>query len=178
MTANPSRINPDDVTALSLPEMLRREIDNWEQLGHPALLQRFVLRNGKAFTPRRRWVRKGEAKACYMNAAHVTLRHKKAIYVEGYAVSKSLRLMPFHHAWVTFSGDGAIDPTLNAFDYEYFGVTFDRDTLRHELKTNGVYGILDPGLGLNIGLMFRTDPELEQICNAIRRKDHERQSAR
>jgi hypothetical protein len=77
--------------------------------------------------------------------------------------------MPVHHAWVTMNGTDAMDPTLDAEKYQYLGIAFDTDTLRKELLRNGVYGILDPGLGFNTRLMFQIDPELEAICKNVKR---------
>jgi hypothetical protein len=167
---------------MTLAEVLKQEMEGWATLGHAALLQRFVIRNGKPFTPRKRIGRKRKAKMCFSNSTDFVVRNRRGTYVEGYALSKKLPIMPIHHAWVTVDGNDAMDLTLNAWDYEYFGVTFDNDTLWAELRKLKRYGILDTGLGLNHELMFRLDPELEAICTKIRddykwRKDHERQDA-
>jgi hypothetical protein len=159
-----------DWTQMTLREMLQEKIDNWARLGHPALLDRFVLRNGKAFAPGKRIGRKGKAKECYSNATEFVLRHHDAIYVEGFVINKRLPI-EIHHAWVTFDGKTAMDPTLDAERHEYFGVEFDTNTLRKEIVKLGVYGILDPGLGFNTDLIFRIDPELKAICEGIRRKE-------
>jgi hypothetical protein len=152
---------------MTMREMLQEKIDNWARLGHPALLDRFVLRNGKAFTPGKRIGRKGKAKNCYGNATKVVLRDPDATYVEGFVVNKELPI-EIHHAWVTYDGKTVMDPTLDAENYEYFGVEFDTSTLRKEMIRNKVYGILDPGLGFNTDLMFRIDPELEEIVKTVR----------
>jgi hypothetical protein len=156
-----------------LVDRLKEEIASWETLGVPSLLQRFVVRNGKSFTPRQRIGHKRKAKMCFMNAAHFALDKCAGVYVEGYALNKKLPLMPIHHAWVTLDGEAAMDPTLDAEGYEYFGVVFNQDVLRRELLRSKRYGLLDTGIGLNHELMFKIDPELETIVNAIRRKDHE-----
>lgn len=156
-----------------LTEMLAQDVVNWETLGVPSLLQRFVLRNGKAFAPVKRIGRKGTPKHCFSNATRFALDKCSGSYVEGFALNKKLPLMPIHHAWVTINGDDAMDPTLNSIDYEYFGVVFAESTLRRELIKLKHYGLLDTGFGLNHELMFALDPELETIVNAIRRKDRE-----
>jgi len=144
--------------------IITQQVECWEKLHHPALLERFVVRNGKPFAPVKRIGRKGKANECYSNAAQFVFRNG-GTYVEGFATSKALPFA-FHHAWVSIGGL-AMDPTLDAESYVYFGVEFGAETLRAEMLRNGVYGILDPGFGLNVDLMFRLDPELEAICDAM-----------
>ena len=103
---------------------------------------------------------------CFSNSTEFVVRKRQGTYVEGYALSKKFPIMPIHHAWVTMDGNDAMDLTLNAEDYEYFGVTFDNDTLWAELRKLKRYGILDTGFGLNHELMFRLDPELEANLHA------------
>ena len=151
---------------MTLQEILTEQVEGWATLGHPALLDRFILRNGKAFAPGNRIGRKGAPKECYGNATKFVFRHHDAKYVEGFVINKELPI-PIHHAWVTFDGKTVMDPTLDAEKYEYFGVEFDTSTLRKETVKLGVYGILDPGLGFNTDLMFKIDPELKTICEAV-----------
>jgi len=153
-----------------LREMLETEVSNWACLGHPALLSRFILRHGRTFTPRKRLGRRQRAKQCFLNAAQIVFRDGKATYVEGFILNMRLPIMPILHAWVTYDGKHAMDPTLpNERDYEYLGMTFDTDTLRKETVRNGVYGLLDPGIGYNTRLIFAIDPALEQICHDVKK---------
>jgi hypothetical protein len=154
---------------MDIKQDLTERVENWAMLGHPSLLERFVLRNGKAYTPGKRIGHKRTPKECYANAANFVLRRstkKPATYVEGFVISNKLPI-PILHAWVSMSGDDAMDLTLDAENYQYFGVAFDTDTLRKEVIRNGVYGLLDTGLGLNWKLMFKVDPELDAICKAV-----------
>jgi hypothetical protein len=158
---------------MSLHDILTESVANWEVLGHPALLERFVLRNGKAFTPRKRIGRRYKAKECFANATNNILMNTKNIYVEGYAIHKDFPL-PILHAWVTINGDDAMDMTLESpLDYEYYGVAFQREKLLSEIIRNRCYGLLDTGL-INTKLIFEIDPELEEICNQVK---HNRRSA-
>jgi hypothetical protein len=152
---------------MTLHEMLVQQSESWARLGHADLLTRFITRNGKAYTPAKRIGRKKKAGQCYMNAAHFVFSHENATYVEGYVIGKTLPI-PIHHAWVTINGTDAMDPTLDAEKYEYFGVPIDIATLRKELIRNKVYGILDTGLGFNTTLMFKLDPELKSICENVK----------
>ena len=160
-----------------LVEMLKQEVEGWETLGTASLLQRFVLRNGKPFAPRHRLGHKRKARQCFANAANFVLSKRAGTYVEGFALNKEMPFMPIHHAWVTMDGETAMDPTLDAEGYEYFGVVFDTDLMRRELLRLRRYGLLDTGLGLNHEFMFALDPELETIVNEIRRKDREKRKA-
>jgi len=160
-----------------LLEMLNDEIKSWELIGTPSLIQRFVVRNGRPFTPTKRIGRKRKARMCFMNSTNFVLGMRGigvGAYVEGYALCKAMPFMPIHHAWVTTDGTDAMDLTLDAEGYEYFGVVFERDVLRRELLKLRHYGLLDTGFGINHELMFRIDPELEGICNSIKEKDRER----
>jgi hypothetical protein len=152
---------------MSLYDTLTESVLSWEYLGHPALLERFVLRNGKAYKPRKRIGQKRKAKQCYANAADIALYKGGGTYVEGFAVNNKFAL-PLLHAWITVDGADAMDPTLDAKDYEYYGVAFDKDTLLKEMLRNGHYGLLDTGLMLNTKLIFGIDPELEEICKRVK----------
>jgi len=152
---------------MSLRDLLTESVANWEQLGHPALLERFVLRHGKEYTPVKRKGRKRKAKECFSNATARMLENGDT-YVEGFAVRTTFQL-PLLHAWVTTNGTDAMDPTLDAMDFEYFGVAFDRTTVTNEIVRNKCYGLLDTGM-INYKFIFKIDPELEQICKLVRTK--------
>jgi hypothetical protein len=61
-----------------------------------------------------------------------------------------------------------MDPTLDAAEYDYFGVAFDRMSMIEETARNRFFGLLDTGLGLNVRLMFELDPELKAIVEAVK----------
>jgi len=160
---------------MNVRQLIEQEVATWEQLSHPALLQRFILRNGKPFTPAKRIGRKRKAKECFCNATEFVVRNG-GTYVEGLVMNRKIPWL-IHHAWVTMGGDDAMDPTLNAENYEYFGVTFQRGVLTAELVSNKVYGLLDPGLGMNTRLMFALDPELKTICDTIMARRRQKETA-
>jgi hypothetical protein len=151
-----------------LREYLETEIANWEFIGAPALLQRFVLRNGRSYTPTFRTVKLGEPKQCFDNAARAVLHKSKKregwSYVEGFALNRAMPIMAFHHAWVTTDGIHAMDVTLpDASAYDFIGIPFNRQTVQ---ACRGC--VLDTGFGLNWKLMFELDPELKGIVEAIK----------
>lgn len=156
---------------MSLREYLTAEAANWEFTGMPALMQRFVLRNGKEYQPVKRIGRKGAPKECFSNATNVVLCKPVADgwrYVEGFALHREHPLMAFHHAWVTTNGDDAMDPTLDADEYWYHGIAFDKPTVVEHIERTGYCGLLDTGFGLNVKLMFDMDPELKDIVEAVK----------
>jgi hypothetical protein len=167
-------IGATDITP-DILKLLDQQIETWEMLNVPALLERFVRRNGKWFAPVKRIGTKREPKACFSNAT-TFVQKRGGKYVEGYVLNKKLPWL-FHHAWVTMTGFDAMDPTLNSNKYEYFGVEFDFDVVRREIVRNKVYGLLDPGLGLNTELMFAIDPALKPVVEAIIAKRRERSHA-
>jgi hypothetical protein len=161
-----------------LREYLTNEVKNWEFIGHAAMMQRFVLRNGQEYTPTKRIGRKGAMKQCFANSYKAVHRHVRAShaldgwrYVEGYCIHREHPILAIHHAWVTTDGSNAMDPTLDAAEYFYFGVAFDRMTMITETARNRFYGILDTGLGLNVRLMFEMDPELRAIVQSVQPSD-------
>jgi hypothetical protein len=154
-----------------IKEYLTEEVSNWEFIGHPALMQRFVLRNGKEYQPVKRIGPKGEPKGCFGNATNVVLKKRAAAewdYVEGFAIHRERPIMAFHHAWVTTNGNDAMDPTLDAEEYEYFGIAFAKAIVVETVKRTGYYGLFDTGLGMNVKLMFEMDPELKGIVEAVK----------
>jgi hypothetical protein len=151
---------------MDIKQDITERVDQWARLGHPAMLDRFILRNGKVYTPTKRIGHKRTPKECFANATRYVLKNG-GTYVEGYVIGNKLPI-PIHHAWVTLDGTDAMDITLDAENYQYMGVEFDTDTLRKQTARNGYFGLLDNGLGFNTRLMFGRDPELEAICKAVK----------
>lgn len=126
------------------------------------LMEFFVLRNGKAYTPTSHSIKQGPKKECFSNAAHLVLETNAALgktfrYCEGYAFRKGFGFL-IHHAWAIDNDGGVVDITWDdPQDCEYFGVEFDDNTLINELRLNGVYGLLDTGM-INVRLMKEIDP--------------------
>jgi hypothetical protein len=151
-------------------EYLEQTVKNWAVLGHPAIMERFVLRNGKEFAPGPRLGHQGEPNACYSNATKWMLEPpwspRNARYVEGFFLRKSLPIA-LQHAWVDLGDGKAMDPTVESEGNYYMGVSFDRKTLREQLRRNKVYGLLDHGHGINTDLIFRLDPELKPIVDEV-----------
>jgi hypothetical protein len=144
-------------------EALENQIAVYEKIGYPALLERFVLRNGKEMPSMPRIGEKMQDKECFRNAQWFLDSGGKGLYTEGYAIRPSLEML-IPHAWVAIDGK-AMDPTWsNAHEEgcEYFGVTFTaKEALKVRRKTRW-YGLLDIG-GYNTELIYKMDPELEAI---------------
>lgn len=146
---------------------LQNTVSAWEQLGLPALMERFILRNGKVMKPQEFREPLYPAKACFMNATHYVDLHKYAEYVEGFAIRASLGIA-MHHAWAQSRDGRAIDPTWNdSMECEYMGVVIDPKTHRKWMRKTNVYGVIDYGLGVNTEFIFSVDPELKGIVEAI-----------
>lgn len=153
---------------MTLTEMLEQEVQVRERLGHPAILAMFVLRNGKPYQPAKRIGRKGPPHNCFQNATQAATDKLRYTYVEGFILHREHPLLPVHHAWVSTTGNDAMDPTLDADTHDYFGVPFTKTQLHRTLCRTGVYGLLDTGLGFNLDLMFEIDPELRGLVEAAR----------
>ena len=154
----------------TLQSILTERVAGWEQLGHPALLERFVLRNGKPYTDVAPQPARMAAKQCFGNATR-WIRDHGGTYVEGFTMIPDIA-HPIHHAWVVSHNDVVLDPTLaDNTGYQYFGIAFETRFLLQTVLRAGYYGLLDNGhTGLNSKLMFERDPELEHLCKRITRR--------
>lgn len=159
------------IFGLDIKTGLEEQVQRYDSIGHPATMERFVLRNGREgiSRPRPKGVRKGQDKQCFSNSANWVLgkKGKGWTYTEGYALRPSLGLL-IHHAWVTNAEGHVLDLTWR--DPEqclYFGVPFTEEELRQELVKNEVYGLLVPFDMYNTDLMFRKDPGLQEMVERV-----------
>lgn len=108
-----------------------------------------VLGQGRFFKaqPLPREYKRGEMKACYMNAAKLALDNPELTYVEGYGTTKKIQFLPFAHAWCVDKHGNVIDPTWTD-GVAYCGVPVTTDFLRRQLLATKMYGILS-GAGVN-----------------------------
>lgn len=152
---------------MDLKAIIDQEVENWERVGHPALLQRFVQRKGRAFEPPKKLVERMEPNECFANATLYVQRFG-GTYVEGFTVIENIEFL-VHHAWVVLDDGEIVEPTLSdgGLGHRYFGVSFETELLMREIIKNRVYGLLDTGRGLNADLMFRLDPGLKPIVETI-----------
>lgn len=164
------------MTEFSLPEYLTQHAANWRKVGHFALLEEFVLANGKPYKWAEHDRNMGPQKMCFENAAHLALA-SDLTYVEGFVMRPNF-FMAVHHAWVIDDNDTVIDITLRDQDggVQYMGVAFNDDTLSKQLVKNKVYGLLDTGRGMNADLMAKSNPELVKEWRAFYEKQIERRA--
>lgn len=147
----------------AIARALAQQIDGWARIGHPALIERFVLKKGDHMPPRAdHSYEMGKPKECFTNAGQLALMGIADLtYVEGYALRPRLGIL-IHHAWLMEPDGTAIDVTwTDTADCLYFGVAFDRHTLRAEILRTGYWGLLDSGRGVNVEFMRRFDPDFE-----------------
>jgi hypothetical protein len=157
---NNATINGSTVT--DIKGYLETMVNGYEQIGHPAVMERFVLRNGKVFEAQPYTGKRGKPKQCFQNATHMHV----GTYAEGYMWRESLPIA-IHHAWRVKDGK-VIDNTVDRpEERQYIGVELDADELFRELNRYKVYGVLDCGWELNWEFMFTRDPGLETIVNKI-----------
>jgi len=149
----------------SIKDMLAQQIANWQCVGHPALIERFVLRNGREFKPAPLMGRRGTPKECFRNAA-VRAPAVGGRYVEGFGYRPGLILI--QHAWVAVEHGYAMDPTWDRpEECLYFGVPFDEVVWQAEQDRLGYYGLLDTPTGINVRFLFERDPGLaEELAEA------------
>lgn len=149
-------MNDDEV--MDIEGLLKRTIQTWQALGHPALMERFIFRNGRRYKrgPLPRNIARGKEKECFSNAAKECW-HSGAKYVEGFGFRPDIPLL-FHHAWLEIDGK-AVDPTWKKNKAcQYYGVAFDMKTAWEIFEQNGYYGIFDnPATNINLPFMLKYD---------------------
>jgi hypothetical protein len=77
-----------------------------------------------------------KAKNCFCNAGRVATQ-ERATYVEGFVLSKEGSLFP--HGWLTLDGVHAIDQTLHAPEYLYYGISFTRQEHARAICAGGYH---------------------------------------
>lgn len=143
-----------------IEDHIRTEIEMWAKVGHPALMQKFILNEGRLFENPVAAKKFGKQKECFKNAFHYA-QDEEVEYVEGYILLPNIPIL-IHHAWCCEFGDTVpIETTIKDFEgIQYFGFEFDYETIVAYLIKHGVYGIIDPGFGLNIDLFKRYGMEI------------------
>jgi len=140
-----------------------------DRIGHPAMLENFVLKHGRAYqqAPLADLSLQGPARMCFRNATIAALDRFGGIYTEGFAIAPGLGI-PIHHAWLTID-NAAVDVTWNYTGCSYFGIEFPNSDVRYWTVHNGYYGILS-GEMINVDLMRERDPDFvaERIAKRLR----------
>lgn len=153
---------------MNIVERIRHEAGMWQEMGFPALLQEFVLRNGTVSLAQP-WAGKRMPQGqCFRNAA---LCSEDGTYCEGYGWRKSLPIL-IHHAWRVDSDGRVVDRTWDRpEECQYMGVLFSEKVLMKELMRTKYYGLLDQGFGFNVKLMIKTDPSMAELLpDQLKRK--------
>lgn len=145
---------------MNLKEVLENQVKSWSAVGSPAILERFVLRNGREYTPQPFTGKRMTAKECFTNAA--IKAYSDQTYVEGFAMREGIEF-PIHHAWLADKGGNVIDPTwIDPEKCQYFGIPIDHEELWDELARTGFYSILVPGEMFNFEWMVQKDPGIKE----------------
>lgn len=137
-----------------IKELLTNNIEMQRQIGHPALLERFIRLRGVHRTMAID-AKRGQPKRCFANALHFALAND-AQYVEGYAIWRGLDVL-IHHAWCQI-GEHFLDPTWNdPQDCEYLGVAFEANDAVSRALRNGAYGLFVPKFTIDFELIRELD---------------------
>lgn len=161
---------------MTIKEMLTDYVALTAPLGYPALLERFLLRNGKEYATTPPVGPLGTPGLCFGNAYEAALAGR-GTYTEGLGYRPGLPIT-VHHAWLTVDGRAMDitwrDPASSSFatllDCEYLGIEFDNATIRrHAYETGYAGGILANEM-YNVELMRKIDPDLVSSILAGRRK--------
>lgn len=145
---------------MDIQTFLRERIEQWGAIGHPALMERFIDRNGTVFQPAPYAGVRMTPKMCFQNSTEFVYEHG-GLYAEGYGWRQGFPLL-VHHAWVVKDGR-VIDPTWDQPETcQYIGVTLPPHELAREIAKSGYYSVLDPGM-INLDWMFGRDPGLRDF---------------
>lgn len=151
------------MSASEIARAIASQIENWARIGHPAMIERFVLKHGRDMTPYPDHpYEMGEAKECFYNAGMMAASGVTDLtYVEGFAVRPKLGLL-IQHGWLMDTDGRAVDVTWkDTADCHYFGIPFDKKAMWAECKRTGYWGLLDSGRGVNVDFFLQFDPAFE-----------------
>lgn len=143
---------------MNIQDKIEEYIKMMGSIGHPALMENFILRNGETMEVGPLVGEQGTPKECFANATNAYLENYDSTYVEGYMWRAGFPIL-IHHAWIEIDGKVMDNTIVDNQACQYYGVRFTRETLKRQLEQNGVYGLLDPGL-INLKLMVECDPGL------------------
>lgn len=154
----------------ALKVYLEGRIAMWEMMGNPAVMERFLLRNG-TFRPGAPFTgTRGKAKECFSNSTHLSIA-KELTYEEGLFIRPDLPIA-IHHAWCVDESGVVHDCTIDRpEECAYVGVTIESQELWRLITASGYYGVLDMGVGCNTKFMYGRDPDLEKIVTDIIAKE-------
>lgn len=159
---------------MTIKEMITDYVALTAPLGHPALLERFLLRNGKEYATTPPVGPLGTPGFCFGNAYEAALAGR-GTYTEGLGYRPGLPIT-VHHAWLTVDGramditwkDG-VGSMATLAECEYIGIEFGNATIRRHAYETGYAGGLLANEMYNIDLMRKIDPDLVQSVLTQRR---------
>lgn len=152
---------------MNIKDRIQQQIEHMAMIGHPALMERFILRNGQEMTPASEHGERMTPKECFSNATEVMQEYGHCTYVEGYAFRPGLPIL-IHHAWVMLEDGTAMDPTWDEPDKcHYYGVPFKDEDVASMMVETGYYGMFDHGRGINIDFLLRFDPGLREFMPEV-----------
>jgi hypothetical protein len=127
-----------------------------------------LMRYGQDFRPQTRtptWLRLGEPRNCFNNAATYAVVRSDVHYAEGYALEPELPI-PVQHAWLVDRYGRVIDPTwTDTKHHVYFGLVFKREFVLNMLtQSHGQAGLL-----INMHLLRKQFCLPGQLQDEIRR---------
>lgn len=135
-------------------------VSDWERMGHPMPMHRFILRNGFVHKAAPLKGPQMEKKECFKNAAEFVAMKRNVRYAEGFATRPDIGML-IHHAWAIDDDDQVIDPTWDRpEECFYMGIVLTSGEVWSELRRNDFYGVLDTGRGTNFRFMGERDPAM------------------
>lgn len=147
---------------ITVKEALIKHAAQMAHLGHPAVVERFVARNGVECIPTPFTGRRGAMGHCFENAMLYAKQNPGVRYCEGYATSHDQ--MAIAHGWCVDDTNAVIDPTWpDVVGRKYFGVVVETDEAWAAMVSSGYFGLLEYQCGPNLEFMFDRDPELQVI---------------
>lgn len=121
------------------------------------LLERFMLKHGRVFTPAPFTGERRPSQKCFQNAVEMATTVPGLRYAEGFAHTS---IIPTLHAWCVDENDRVIDPTWdNPEACAYVGIAFDPAFAYKRMIKQRYFGLFDTGHGYDKDLIRYLDPE-------------------
>lgn len=146
---------------------IQNQVDDWQAMGQPALMQRFILEKGRAWIPQAlpKPFERLTPKNCFQNSYVLAELDHHYKFVEGLALNQNVDML-VHHAWCVDADNRVVDLTWEKpAECLYFGIRFNHfRVVKHQTDITGCYSILDSDSGLNTKFMFEESPKLKRLA--------------
>jgi len=143
-----------------LRKLLNFKAEASRHFGSVAIIEEFLLRNGRFWPGAPYSGKRGVMKECFKNAFELALENPSLRYVEGKALRLTLGI-EVDHAWCVTEDDVVVDCTWDRPEEGvYFGYKFETEAVRQKILKSRFYSMFWTNGSMNVGLMMKIDPDM------------------